>query len=70
MIFDTHSIPICERQGVQESVIMEITGHSTREMFDRFNSIDGEDRKNAVRQLACYLSKANQNANQEAVYQK
>ena len=25
---------------VPESVIMEITGHSTREMFDRYNTVD------------------------------
>lgn len=37
------------KAGVQESVIMEITGHSTREMFDRYNTVDVEDRKQAVR---------------------
>ncbi len=29
--------------GVSESIIMKITGHSTREMFDRYNKIDRED---------------------------
>jgi hypothetical protein len=27
---------------------MQITGHSTREMFDRYNAIDLEDMKKAV----------------------
>lgn len=37
---------------VPESVIMEITGHSTREMFDRYNTIDEEDTRNAINQLS------------------
>ena len=31
------------RAGLVASVIMSITGHSTRTMFDRYNTIDGED---------------------------
>lgn len=32
------------KAGVVDSVIMEMTGHSTREMFfDRYNTIDKED---------------------------
>jgi len=36
------------KAGVQEGVIMQITGHSTREMFDRYNNIDLDDMKEAV----------------------
>ena len=43
------------KAGVAESVIMEITGHSTREMFDRYNTIDGEDLRQAISQLRGYL---------------
>ena len=43
------------KAGVQESVIMEITGHSTREMFDRYNTIDEEDAQKAVNQLEVFL---------------
>ena len=32
------------KSGVAESVIMSITGHSTREMFDRYNTVDIEDK--------------------------
>ncbi len=31
------------KASVVDSVIMEMTGHSTREMFDRYNTIDKED---------------------------
>jgi len=34
---------------------MEITGHSTREMFDRYNTVDLDDLKNATSQLECFL---------------
>jgi hypothetical protein len=43
------------KAGVQESVIMEVTGHSTREMFDRYNSIDEDDTRKAVDQLTAFL---------------
>ena len=31
------------KAGVSETVIMKITGHSTREMFDRYNKVDSDD---------------------------
>jgi integrase len=43
------------KAGVPESVIMEITGHSTREMFDRYNTVDAEDRKQAVKVFEGFL---------------
>ena len=43
------------KAGVPESVIMEITGHSTREMFDRYNTIDHDDRRKAVDQMSYFL---------------
>jgi integrase len=43
------------KAGVQESVIMEVTGHSTREMFDRYNTIDEDDTRNAIGQLENFL---------------
>ena len=48
------------KAGVPESVIMEVTGHSTREMFDRYNTVDGEDKIEAVNQLEKYLGNAAQ----------
>lgn len=52
------------KAGVPESVIMEITGHSTREMFDRYNTIDEEDTKKAINQLQDYLSNVDQTVDQ------
>ena len=43
------------KAGVPESVIMKITGHSTREMFDRYNTIDRDDTRAAMVQLEGYF---------------
>jgi integrase len=52
------------KAGVQESVIMEITGHSTREMFDRYNTIDADDAKEAIRKLEGFLQSEKSNVDQ------
>jgi len=57
------------RAGVAESVIMSITGHSTRTMFDRYNTIDAEDAQNAISQLGRYLGEIDQNVDQEGLEQ-
>jgi len=43
------------RAGVSESVIMKITGHSTREMFLRYDSVDERDIRNAAVQMEEFL---------------
>ncbi|MDA3916399.1 MAG: site-specific integrase [Deltaproteobacteria bacterium] len=43
------------KSGVSESVIMDIVGHSTRSMFDRYNKIDSEDTKAAIDIFGKYL---------------
>src|SRR5208337_5088380 len=53
------------KAGVPESVIMEITGHSTREMFDRYNTVDHDDRRQAVDQMSRYLASVDQTVDQE-----
>ena len=52
------------KAGVPESVIMEITGHSTRTMFDRYNTVDREDVQNAVGQMQGFLADVRQNVRQ------
>lgn len=52
------------KAGVHESVIMKITGHSTREMFDRYNTIDSEDTRKAVDQFQGYLQNVDQTVDQ------
>jgi integrase len=49
---------------ISESVIMAITGHSTREMFDRYNKIDKEDIKEAVDRLGDFLQSVDQSVDQ------
>ncbi len=39
------------KAGVPESVIMRITGHSSRSMFDRYNTIDDGDLADAIQQM-------------------
>jgi len=41
-------------------VIMEITGHSTREMFDRYNTVDEDDTRKAVKKLEGFFVKVTQ----------
>jgi integrase len=55
------------KAGVQESVIMEITGHSTREMFDRYNRIDEDDARNAVNQFERFIENVNQTVNKDKI---
>ena len=54
------------KAGVAESVIMEITGHSTRKMFDRYNTIDEEDTRKAVDQFEGFLANVDHSVDQIA----
>lgn len=58
------------KAGVAESVIMAITGHSTREMFDRYNKVDEEDTRQAVNQLEVFFQNVTLNVNQAALANK
>lgn len=52
------------KSGVPESVIMKITGHSTREMFLRYDTVDGEDTRKAIEQFEGFLKSSDQNSDQ------
>jgi len=52
------------KSGVPESVIMKITGHSTREMFLRYDTVDASDTKKAVDQMEGFLKSGDQNVDQ------
>jgi integrase len=53
------------KAGVSESVIMKITGHSTRQMFDRYNTIDEFDMQNAVDRFEKHLSAVDHSVDQD-----
>ena len=52
------------KSGVPESMIMKITGHSTREMFLRYDSVDATDTRKAVDQMEGFLKSVDQNIDQ------
>ena len=52
------------KAGVQESVIMEITGHSTRSMFDRYNTVDEGDLRAAMDSMKTFSANSDQNSDQ------
>ncbi|HUJ89567.1 MAG TPA: site-specific integrase [Syntrophorhabdales bacterium] len=43
------------KAGIAESVIMDITGHATREMFDWYNTVDADDRKIAIQRFERFM---------------
>ena len=58
------------KAGIPESVIMAVTGHSTREMFERYNTVDVEDTRKAIDQLHGYLQSVDQTVDQAPLKDK
>jgi|GEM_PF-3360774 len=44
------------KAGVDRSVIMKITGHKTMSMFERYNTVDGDDPIEACKRLDAFLT--------------
>jgi hypothetical protein len=49
---------------------MKITGHSTRQMFDRYDTIDVEDTSKGINQMQVFLANVYQNVYQAAKNEK
>jgi len=43
------------KAGAHDTVTMDITGHSTREMFDRYNTVDEKEKAEAVKRMESFL---------------
>jgi hypothetical protein len=44
------------KAGVSEPAIMKMTGHRSRAMFDKYNTVDREDAQNALNKLDDFLA--------------
>jgi hypothetical protein len=49
-----------KRAGVHDRVAMEISGHRTRSIFDRYNIVDQDDLQNAGKRLEEYAQRRKQ----------
>lgn len=58
------------KSGVPESVIMKITGHSTREMFLRYDTVDATDTRKAVDQMEGFLKTVDLTVDQAPLQRK
>jgi len=43
------------KSGTHDTVTMDITGHSTKEMFDRYNTVNEQEKIEAVKKMESYL---------------
>jgi integrase len=60
-------VTFMRKAGVDRSVIMELTGHSTDSMFHRYNEIDSDDRRKAMSKFDEFLQKEQEKIDQKNV---
>jgi integrase len=58
------------KTGVPESVIIAITGHSTRAMFDRYNTVDEGDLRKAIDQMKVISANSYHNSDHTQTIEK
>ena len=59
--FNTHM----RKAGAHDTITMDITGHSTREMFDRYNTVDEAEKAEAVKRMESFLFDQNESVKTE-----
>ncbi|MGA3208918.1 MAG: site-specific integrase [Syntrophales bacterium] len=58
-------VTYARKAGVAQSVIMKTTGHSTTEMFHRYNTVDNEDTRKGINQFEDYVKSVDQTVDQK-----
>jgi hypothetical protein len=54
------------RRGVPESVVMKMSGHRTRAVFGRYNIIEEDDLRAAVKRLEVGVAKRSRGSGQDS----
>lgn len=57
------------RAGIPERVAMQLTGHKTRSVFERYNIVAGSDLADAARKLETYSTRATEQHGAAKVHQ-
>jgi hypothetical protein len=55
------------KAGVDQTVIMKLTGHKTLAMFHRYNTVDQDDARQAMDRLNTFLSEQNFSENTDHI---
>jgi integrase len=53
------------RRGVPESVVMRMSGHRTRAVFDRYNIVEEDDMRDAVKRIEAGIAKSTGDSGQD-----